>query len=151
MADLNFFFCLEDLVIWVKPSLKCSCSYRGQTMQHMRLECPGLAKFTEEMWSKGRKTDLSRLLGTPLLPPEYPNFYLLQASCISTDTSRKSKQTTKSTLEMQRGKTVGNKITPYPIRRKHPNMPTGYSNPMNMASGKTSHCGHGKAGRESQR
>ena len=45
-------------------------------MQHTLLECPGFAELREEMWPKGRETDLFRLLGTPTLAARVSKFLL---------------------------------------------------------------------------
>ena len=45
-------------------------------MQHTPLECPGFAELREEMWSEGRETNLSRLLGTPTLTTRVSKFLL---------------------------------------------------------------------------
>ncbi len=45
-------------------------------MQHTLLECPRVTELREEMWSKGRETDLSRLLGTPALAARVSKFLL---------------------------------------------------------------------------
>lgn len=46
-------------------------------MQHTLLECPGFAKLREEMWSKGRETDLSKLiLGAPALAAKVSKFLI---------------------------------------------------------------------------
>lgn len=45
-------------------------------MHHTLLECPGFAELREEMWSKGRETDLSRLLRNPALAARVSKFLI---------------------------------------------------------------------------
>lgn len=40
------------------------------------LECAGFAELMEEMWSKGRETDLSRLLRNPALAARVSKFLI---------------------------------------------------------------------------
>ena len=39
-------------------------------------ECPGFNELREEMWSGKHETDLTKLLGDPVLAPRVPNFFL---------------------------------------------------------------------------
>lgn len=45
-------------------------------MHHTLLECPRFAELREEMWSKGRETDLSRLLEDPALAARVSKFLI---------------------------------------------------------------------------
>ena len=62
--------------IGAAPSPECPCGYRRQTVQHTLLECPGFNELREEMWEGKRETDLTRLLGTPVLVAKVSKFLL---------------------------------------------------------------------------
>ena len=62
--------------IGAKLSLACPCGYRRQTVHHTLLDCPGFNELREDMWSGQWETDLTKLLGDPVLALRVSKFLL---------------------------------------------------------------------------
>lgn len=105
--------------IGIEETLKYSCSFKRQTVQNTLLDCPKFNKLKEEIWSRMREKDLTRLLSIPALVTKVSKF-LLATRNLYQFRYLKPRQTTSQTspTEWQRWKTVGDKLKLYPIGRK---------------------------------